>query len=93
MLDGPFGSKLKTSHYVSTPGYAVIRLGNLGVGKFIWGKEGYITKEHYDSLSANHVAPGDLIIAGLAEPLGRCCEVPSGFAHMARSTGNTSFAI
>ena len=76
MLDGPFGSNLKTSHYVSTPGYAVIRLGNLGVGKFVWGKEGYITKEHYDSLSTNHVAPGDLIIAGLAEPLGRCCEVP-----------------
>jgi type I restriction enzyme S subunit len=76
MCDGPFGSKLKTEHYVEYRGYAVIRLGNIGVGKFIWGKEGNISRQHFESLSSNHVVPGDLIVAGLADPLVRCCEVP-----------------
>jgi type I restriction enzyme S subunit len=77
MCDGPFGSKLKTEHYIATRGYAVVRLGNIGVGKFIWGKEGYISGEHFESLRGNHLAAGDLLVAGLADPLVRCCEVPS----------------
>jgi type I restriction enzyme S subunit len=77
MCDGPFGSKLKTEHYVSNPGYAVIRLGNIGIGKFIWGKEGHISHEHFESLKKNHVKEGDLIVAGMAEPIARCCKVPS----------------
>jgi len=76
MCDGPFGSKLKTEHYIRETGFAVVRLGNLGVGKFLWGKEGYISQEHFESLSANHIRPGDLLVAGLADPLVRCCEVP-----------------
>lgn len=76
MCDGPFGSKLKTEHYVDSRGYAVIRLGNIGVGKFIWGKEGNISRQHFEALSSNHIVPGDLLVAGLADPLVRCCEVP-----------------
>jgi len=77
MCDGPFGSKLKTEHYISKKGYAVLRLGNIGIGYFIHGKEGHISREHYESLSSNHIASGDLLVAGLADPLVRCCEVPS----------------
>lgn len=76
MCDGPFGSKLKTEHYIASKGYAVLRLGNIGVGYFIHGKEGYISREHYESLSSNHAKPGDLLVAGLADPLARCCEIP-----------------
>ena len=76
ICDGPFGSKLKTEHYIDERGFAVIRLGNIGIGDFIWGKEGYITKAHFESLPGNHTIPGDLIVAGMAEPLVRCCEVP-----------------
>ncbi|WP_050026545.1 restriction endonuclease subunit S [Verrucomicrobium sp. BvORR034] len=76
MCDGPFGSKLKTEHYVPAKGYAVLRLGNIGVGYFIHGKEGHISREHFESLPSNHVVPGDLLVAGLADPLVRCCEVP-----------------
>jgi type I restriction enzyme S subunit len=76
MCDGPFGSKLKTEHYISTKGYAVLRLGNIGVGYFIRGKEGHISREHFESLSSNQCVPGDLLVAGLADPLVRCCEVP-----------------
>jgi type I restriction enzyme S subunit len=76
MCDGPFGSKLKTEHYIPTKGYAVLRLGNIGVGYFIHGKEGHISREHFESLPSNHTAPGDLLVAGLADPLVRCCEIP-----------------
>ncbi|MCU1350037.1 MAG: hypothetical protein JWO56_3067, partial [Acidobacteria bacterium] len=76
MCDGPFGSKLKTEHYIDTTGYAVLRLGNIGSGYFIRGKEGHISRQHFESLATNHVAPGDLLIAGLADPLVRSCEVP-----------------
>ncbi len=77
MCDGPFGSKLKTEHYIATKGYAVLRLGNIGEGYFIHGKEGHISREHFESLASNHIAPGDLLVAGLADPLVRCCEVPA----------------
>lgn len=77
ICDGPFGSKLKTEHYTVEKGYAVVRLGNIGVGRFIWGKEGHISRAHFESLSSNHLLPGDLLVAGLADPLLRCCEVPS----------------
>ena len=77
MCDGPFGSKLKTEHYISEPGFAVVRLGNIGIGEFLWGKEGHITSEHFESLPGNHIRPGDLLIAGLADPLVRCCEAPA----------------
>jgi type I restriction enzyme S subunit len=77
MCDGPFGSKLKTEHYIGEPGFAVVRLGNIGIGEFLWGKEGYITREHFESLPSNHISPGDLLIAGLADPLVRCCEAPA----------------
>lgn len=33
-IDGPFGSNLKTSHYVDTPGVRVVRLQNIGAGSF-----------------------------------------------------------
>jgi type I restriction enzyme S subunit len=77
MCDGPFGSKLKTEHYIREPGFAVVRLGNIGIGEFLWGKEGHITREHFESLPGNHISPGDLLVAGLADPLVRCCEAPA----------------
>jgi type I restriction enzyme S subunit len=81
MCDGPFGSKLKTEHYIPQKGYAVLRLGNIGVGHFIHGKEGHISREHFESLPSNHTAPGDLLVAGLADPLVRCCEIPPDIGH------------
>jgi restriction endonuclease S subunit len=75
MTDGPFGSKLKSAHYVES-GVRVIRLGNLGVGEFKNENKSYITQAHYETLRKHEVFPDDLIIAALAEPVGRCCEVP-----------------
>ncbi len=77
MTDGPFGSKLKSEHYVES-GVRVIRLGNLGVAEFKDANKSYITHDHYETLRKHEIFPGDLLVAALAEPVGRCCEVPEG---------------
>ncbi len=78
ITDGPFGANLKTSHYVETPGYRVIRLQNIGHGRFRDEYHSYISREHFQRLAKHHVEPGDLVVAGLVDPLVRCCEVPQG---------------
>ena len=75
LTDGPFGSKLKTAHYVSV-GPRVVRLGNIGVGEFLAKDEAYIAPDYYETLLKHRVLPGDLLIAGLADPVGRCCLAP-----------------
>ncbi|HZH77289.1 MAG TPA: restriction endonuclease subunit S [Archangium sp.] len=75
LTDGPFGSNLKSSDYVPS-GVRVIRLGNIGVGEFRDDDQSYITEEKFDMLRKHEARPGDLIIAALAEPVGRACEVP-----------------
>lgn len=77
MTDGPFGSKLKTKHYVDS-GVRVVRLGNLGVGIFKDSDRAFITEEHFESLRKHEIRGGDLVIAALAEPVGRCCQIPAG---------------
>ncbi|WP_437952821.1 hypothetical protein WME98_20460 [Sorangium sp. So ce296] len=75
MTDGPFGSNLKTSDYVDR-GVRVIRLGNLGIGKFLENDRAYISTSKYETLKKHGAFAGDLVIAALAEPVGRCIELP-----------------
>ncbi len=77
--DGPFGSKLKTAHYVDEAEAAaqVVTLTNLGVGKFDNSTRRFIDDARYQMLEKHWIYPGDLLIAALADPVGRCCEVPA----------------
>jgi type I restriction enzyme S subunit len=75
ITDGPFGSNLKTSDYVDA-GVRVVRLGNLGVGQFIDDDRSFITREKFEQLRKHEVLGNDLVVAALAEPVGRCVEVP-----------------
>jgi type I restriction enzyme S subunit len=77
ITDGPFGSNLKTEHYIPTPGYRVVRLQNIGIGTFIECHRSYISKERFERLSKHHVHSGDLVVAGLADPIARSCHVPN----------------
>ncbi len=79
--DGPFGSGLKSEHYVST-GVRVIRLQNIGFASFKDDDAAFIDPDYWrDELSQGHeVLPGDVLIAGLGDdnnPLGRACVAPS----------------
>lgn len=77
ITDGPFGTNLMTKDYIGAPGFKVVRLGNIGVGHYIEGKDAFITAEHYRRLPRHHVESGDLLVAGLAEPVCRACIAPA----------------
>lgn len=78
--DGPFGSGLKSTHYVDS-GVRVIRLQNIGYAQFKNADAAYISEEHYAKLGDHSVITGDLLIAGLGDekiPPGRACIAPEG---------------
>lgn len=81
LADGPFGSNLKTEHYRSA-GARVVRLQNIGLGKFLDTAKAFVDLSHHAILKRHHVEPGDIVIAALgdgARPAGRACRVPEGF--------------
>ena len=80
LRDGPFGSNLKTSHYVES-GVRVIRLQNIGVGEIRNDDLAFISEEHFASLPRNHCQPGDVIIGTMGDPNLRACIVPLALAR------------
>lgn len=76
ITDGPFGSRLKSSHYTSS-GPRVVRLENVGVGEFIDEKT-HIAPEYFEELRKHEVAGGDLVVASLVSDRLRACVVPMG---------------
>jgi type I restriction enzyme S subunit len=74
--DGPFGSNLKSQHYVQS-GVRVVRLQNIGVGKFIDDDKAYISEPHFRSLQKHECLPGDVIVGTLGDPNLRACVLPS----------------
>jgi len=65
--DGPFGSNLKSSHYRDS-GIRVIRLQNIGVGRFIDDDTAFISEEYFARLHKHTCLPGDVIIGTLGDP-------------------------
>ena len=80
LRDGPFGSNLKSSHYVES-GVRVIRLQNVGVGEILDDDLAYISEAHFASLPRNHCRPGDVIIGTMGDPNLRACVVPSALTR------------
>ena len=78
ITDGPFGSNLKTADYVEGGEVRVIRLGNIGVGRFVDEDRSFISAAKFAGLTKHEARAGDLVVAALAEPVGRCAEVPEG---------------
>jgi len=76
MSDGPFGSNLKTSHYVDT-GVRVIRLQNIGIGELIDDAKAYVSPEHFASLPRHRCLPDDVIIGTLGDPNLRAIVLPA----------------
>ena len=75
VFDGPFGSNLKSSDYVSD-GVRVIRLENIGAMEFIEDKLSFITQEKYQSLERHTVFPGDLVFSSFVTESVRVAMVP-----------------
>ena len=75
ITDGPFGSNLARRHYTPA-GPRVVRLQNIGDGVFV-DEKAHISEEHFASLRAHQVLPGDLLVASLGEVLPRACIAPA----------------
>jgi type I restriction enzyme, S subunit len=79
-VDGPFGSNLKSEHYVPDPGVRVVRLQNIGVGFFDDRDKAYVSAAHAASLTRHAVGAGDLLVASLGDdnhPFARSCVYPN----------------
>lgn len=72
IFDGPFGSNLKTSDYVSK-GVRVIRLENLGHLKFISNKYSFISNTKYQSLKKHTVYENDILFSSFIADEIRAC--------------------
>jgi type I restriction enzyme, S subunit len=80
VADGPFGSNLKTEHYVVDPGARVVRLQNIVEYQYNDKDKVYVSDRHAKFLLRNKVVGGDVLIAGLGEeryPVGRACVYPN----------------
>lgn len=67
-VDGPFGSSVKTEHYVDRPGVRLVRLQNIGHGEFLDVEKSWISEAHARRLAKHNVLGGDLLIASLGDP-------------------------
>lgn len=74
ITDGPFGSNLKTEHYMDS-GPRVLRLQNIGDGVYV-DEEAHITQAHFERLQKHRIFAGDVVIAGFGENPPRCCIIP-----------------
>ena len=80
MVDGPFGSNLKTAHYVEEAGVQVVRLQNIKTGEYDETFTAFITRAHANQLDKNRVVGGDLLVASLGDERskpGRACLYPT----------------
>ncbi len=75
LIDGPFGSNLKTEHYTAE-GVRVIRLQNIGDGRFDDTDKAFISEDRYQLLRRHDAQSGDVLIAALGDVLPRVCMVP-----------------
>lgn len=72
---GPFGSDLKSEHYVDK-GVRIIQLQNIGDGVFLDDYKIYTTESKANELISCNIYPNEIIIAKMAEPLARACLIP-----------------
>lgn len=76
IVDGPFGSALKSSDYTSE-GCRVIRLNNVNVARFNDADKAYVDARRFPELRRHEARAGDILTAALGDPLGRSCLVPA----------------
>lgn len=82
VVDGPFGSALRTEHYVPCGGTRVVRLANIGKGHYVDNDEAFIDSQYAATLSRHEIRSPDVVVASLGDernPSGRACLYPKRF--------------
>jgi|SRR5690606_8992081 len=54
----------------------LIQLADIGVGKFIDKSSRFMTKDRASNLKCTYLKKGDILIARMPDPIGRCCIFP-----------------
>ena len=73
IVDGPFGTQLHSSEYVSE-GVPLIRVNNINKdGSFNSSEIVYITEKTFEKLKRSAVYPGDIILAKTGATIGKVC--------------------
>ena len=73
--DGPFGSHLMTRDYTDA-GVRVVRLENIGYGKFLEEKRSFISHEKFETIKNHSVVPGTIVVSSFVTKGVRACIVP-----------------
>jgi len=76
IVDGPFGSNLKASEYVSN-GIPIARLQNIDRNNFVAKNIQFVTEEKARQLKRHTFVPEDILITKLGDPLGKACLAPT----------------
>jgi type I restriction enzyme S subunit len=76
IVDGPFGSNLKTIHYRNS-GIPIISSGYVTDGKFLAEKYLYVDQSKFDEEKRSAVRPGDIVMAKIGERCGASAMLPS----------------
>jgi len=77
LVDGPFGSNLKTIHYVDDGDVYIIESGFITSGKFQYVRDfKTITNEHFETIKRSECNEGDIIISKIGEYYGMCGILP-----------------
>lgn len=75
IVDGPFGSNLKTEHYKSS-GIPIIQSGFVTSGEFYAEKYLYVDKQKFLSEIRSKVIPGDIVMAKIGAQCGTSAILP-----------------
>ncbi|MEQ8190068.1 MAG: restriction endonuclease subunit S [Candidatus Eremiobacterota bacterium] len=76
IVDGPFGSHLKTSDYTDAGNIPVVSITNIDEG-FSYDKLRFITKEKFEQIKRSAIKPGDILIAKIGSSYGKCGYYPN----------------
>jgi type I restriction enzyme S subunit len=71
--------------HITDDGVRLIQTGNIGVGAYKEKGYRYISEESFNTLRCTEVAPQDILICRLADPVGRACLAPNMASKMITS--------
>lgn len=75
-VDGPFGSNLKSEHFIDDGEVYVIESGFITTGKFIFKDFKTISYQHFETIKRSSCVEGDIVIAKIGANFGMAAELP-----------------
>jgi len=75
-VDGPFGSNLKSEHFIENGEVLVIESGYITTGKFVYKDFKTISLSHFETIRRSECKANDIIIAKIGANYGMAGELP-----------------